>query len=236
MSVSVGVRPVIDRTDVRTAFVEEVIAGDAPRQRAAAAALVSHWRPDRWPAGLQSLNCFISTDGNSLLTYSQWASAAALDEALRREESILRPDWEALGVRPGQPAAYELYRVVRPLKLPDPMPVTGCYPAAVFAMNGHEAAREWIDGLLGSEEETEGEERAYPGALAAHFHVASDGTGVFLLSEWASEPEAAAHITEVIEPLLEHMGQGGPERAPVTASTRGCPRRSGAEEPEMRPA
>ncbi|GHH88072.1 hypothetical protein [Streptomyces capitiformicae] len=198
------VRPVIDRQNVSIVVVEEVVTGDARRQRSAAAAVVAHWESAPWPAGLVSQILFTSTDGDLLLTYAQWSSAEALDEA----GSAPRPDWRALGVEPGAPTAYELYRVVRPTALPDPPPLPQCYPAAVFAMDSHDAARKWIDGLLDNEEQNEGQDRAYPGALAANFHIAADGTGIFLLSEWVSEAEAVAHIEEVIVPLLEYMGQG----------------------------
>jgi hypothetical protein len=203
MPAASGVRPVIDRDDVSVALVEEVAVGDARRQHAAAAAVMAHWESAPWPAGLVSQSLFTSTDGTSLLTYAQWASA----EALERAGGAPRPVWQALGVEPGTPRAYELYRVVRPTVLPDPAPLPQCYPAAVFAMDSHDAARKWIDGLLDNEERNEGQDRAYPGALAANFHIAADGTGIFLLSEWASEAEAVAHIDEVIVPLLEHMGQ-----------------------------
>jgi hypothetical protein len=201
------VRPTIDRADVTTALVEEVVTGDPEQQRAAAAAIVERWRSDEWPEGLVALSLFIGTDGRWLLTYAQWASADALATDLRQPLSTARPNWRALGIEPGAPKAYKLYRRVQPTVLPDPLPLPECFPAAVFAMDSAEAARAWVDGLLGSEEETEGEDRDYPGALAANFHVAADGTGIFLLSEWVSEAEAVDHIEAVIEPLLEHMGQ-----------------------------
>lgn len=204
MPLASDARPVIDRPNVSIAVVEEVVAGDARRQRSAAAAVVAHWESAPWPAGLVSQSLFTSTDGDSLLTYAQWSSAEALEEA----GSATRPDWRALGVEPGAPTAYELYRVVRPTVLPDPPPLPQCYPAAVFAMDSRDAARKWVDGLLDNEEQNEGQDRAYPGALAANFHIAADGTGIFLLSEWVSEAEAVAHIEEVIVPLLEYMGQG----------------------------
>lgn len=200
-------RPTIDRKDVTTALVEEVRTEDAERQQAAAAAILKHWESTEWSEGLVAQSLFTSTDGRSLLTYAQWSSAEALEETLRQPQSAVRFDWHALGIEPGAPKAYELYRAVRPTALPDPLPLAQCFPAAVFAMDSAMAAREWVDGLLDSEEENEGEDRAYPGALAANFHVAADGTGIFLLSEWVSEAEAVAHIKEVIEPLLEYMGQ-----------------------------
>lgn len=208
MSVAAGIRPLFERTDVSSVLVEEVITGDERRQHDAVTALVKHWEAARWPEGLCSLTCFTSSDGNSILTYAQWYTDGALEEYLRHGEGITRPDWAALQVQPGQPAVYRLYRVVRPIELPDPVPVAECFPAATFPMESYDAARKWVDGLLDSEEENEGQERAYPGAIAANFHIAADGTGIFLLSEWASETEAVAHIIAVIEPLLEHMGSG----------------------------
>jgi hypothetical protein len=200
-------RPTIDRGDVTIALVEEVVTDDEERQQAAAAAVLKHWESTEWPEGLVAQSLFTGTDGRWLLTYAQWASAEAREETLRQRHSAVRPDWQALGIEPAVPRAYELYRRVQPTVLPDPLPPAECFPAQVFAMDSAQAARQWIDGLLDSEEETEGKDREYPGALAANFHVAADGTGIFLLSEWASEAEAVAHIEAVIDPLLEYMGQ-----------------------------
>ncbi|HEV8557322.1 MAG TPA: hypothetical protein VGR06_13105 [Actinophytocola sp.] len=204
MPITLDAQPVIARGDVAIALVEEVITVDAERMRAAAAAVVKHWESTEWPAGLVAQSLFTGTDGRSLLTYAQWSSAEALGESLRSPSSV-RPDWRALGFEPGAPQPFELHRRVRPTVLPDPLPPARCFPAAFFAMDSRDAARSWVDGLLDNEEENEGKDRAYPGALAANFHVSDDG--IFLLSEWASEEEAVVHIKEVIEPLLEYMGQ-----------------------------
>ncbi len=196
---------VIERGDVATAVVEIVATADAEHQHSVAPLVIKHWELAEWPAGLVAQTLFTSTDGKTLLIYSQWSAAAEAAQALRRAHGEARPDWQALGIEPGTPKAYQLYRRVRPAALPDPLPAAGCLPAAFFAMDSRDAAQAWVDGLLDKEEQDEGDERAYPGALAANFHVADDG--VFLLSEWASEAEAVAHIKEVIEPLLEYMGQ-----------------------------
>lgn len=201
------VRSAIDRDDVAVALVEEVITDHFQRQQAAAAAVVKHWESTEWPEGLVAQSLFTSTNGKSLLTYAQWSAATALRQSLQQSPNGLRPDWAALGVEPGAPKAYELYRVVRPAVPPDPLPFAQSFPAAVFLMPSQEAARRWVDELLENEEKNEGAARDYPGALAANFHVAADGTGIFLLSEWASEEEVVVHIKEVIEPLLEQMGQ-----------------------------
>jgi hypothetical protein len=219
-------RPVIGRPDATAALVEEVVDGDPEKLRAATAAVLRHWESAAWPAGLLSLSLFTGTDDTSLLVYSQWSADAGHGDDLPAAFDALRPDWRALGYTPGEPRVFELYRRVQPAVLPDPLPPVGCYPAAFFSMNDGQTARAWVDGLLGTEEETIGEDRAYPGASAAHYHVSADDSGIFLLSEWASEAEALVHIKAEIEPLLEYMGQAeaGPGRRytfPATASTAG---------------
>lgn len=197
--------PLIDRSDVTTVIVEIVATTDAEHQHSAAPLVIKHWELAKWPSALLTQTLFISTDGKTLLTYSQWSEITEARQALGDEYGAARPDWESLGIEPGTPKAYELYRRVRPTELPDPPPPARCFPAAFFAMDSRDAAQAWVDGLLDKEEQNEGDERAYPGALAANFHVAADG--VFLLSEWVSEAEAVTHIKEVIEPLLDYMGQ-----------------------------
>jgi hypothetical protein len=201
------VRPAIERPDATIALVEEVSTGDAERQQSAAAEVVKHWESAKWPAGLVAQSLFTSTDGETLLTFAQWSTAEALEKSLKQPQNSARPDWKALGIEPGTPQAVELYRRVQPTVLPDPMPVIQCYPVAFFAMDNAEAARQWVDGLLGKEEEDFDKDRDYPGALAANFHVAADGSGIFLISEWASETDAINHIKAEIMPLLEYMGQ-----------------------------
>ncbi|MCC2280444.1 hypothetical protein LKL35_34290 [Streptomyces sp. ET3-23] len=202
--------PVIDRPDVEAVLVEIVTADGPGLQQDVANAMAAHWKTAEWPRELVSVSCYRSTDGSSVLAYAQWSSRVALQDSLQQEGSISRPTpvWGPGSVRSLGPVPYQLYRVVRGGAIPQPAPVPECFPAAVFPMAGVEAARQWIDGLLAAEEAAEGEERAYPGALAANFHVSQDGSSVLVLSEWASEKEAADHIDEVIEPLLEAAGGG----------------------------
>ncbi|MEX2982689.1 hypothetical protein [Streptomyces sp. C36] len=210
MSIAAGPRPVFERPDVAAVLVAIVPVDGPARQRAAADAVVAHWRAGGWPEGLVSLNCYTSTDGRSLLTYAQWSSEEALRESLRDGTSVSRgkPGWGVLDTAVPEPAVFHLYRVVRPVAAPDPGVVAECFPGAFFTMADGVSAREWTDALLSSEEETEGEERAYPGAIAANFHVGTDDASVLVLSEWVSEEEAVAHIDAVIEPLLAHAGGG----------------------------
>lgn len=183
MPVTPDVRPVLDRPDLVTAVVAELPADPATQQEVADS-IVAGWQHAAWPAGLLARTVFTSTDGTSVITYSQW-SAREVEDA-------------------GTP--YEIYLSVRGGAIPDPPPVTGAYPGAFFPTRDRDAARTWVDDLLAAEVANEGERREYPGALAAHFHIARDGSGVFLLSEWTSEEEAIEHIAEVIEPILVRLG------------------------------
>jgi hypothetical protein len=187
MPVSPAIRPVVDRPDAVTAVVAELPADPATQQEVADS-IVSGWRAAAWPDGLLARTVFTSTDGTRIITYNQW-SARAVEDA-------------------GTP--YEIYFSVRGGAIPDPPPVTGAFPGAFFATPDYEAARKWVDDLLAAEVANEGARREYPGALAAHFHIATDGRGVFLLSEWTSEEEAIEHIADVIEPILVQLGTPDP--------------------------
>lgn len=202
--------PVIDRPDIEVALVEMIGVDGPQRQQAVVDAVVAYWNSTDWPKELESVSCYRSTDGTSVLTYAQWSSRTALEDFQGPEGAAPRPEpgWGVAGARSRGPVPFQLYRVVRGGAITDPAPVPQCFPAATFPMAGGEAARRWIDGLLAAEEEAEGAERAYPGAIAANFHVGVDGGSVLVLSEWASEKEAADHIDEVIEPLLEAAGGG----------------------------
>lgn len=210
MSRTLGTLPEFDLPEVDAVLVEMITTKNSESQQAAVDAIHRHWRSSTWPGELVAVSCFRSTDEKSVLTYAQWTNRAALGDSLRDESGISRPrsGWEIEGATSEGPMRFELYRVVRGGAVNDPELVPECFPAAVFPMAGVQAAKEWIDGLLAAEEEAEGEERDYPGAIAANFHVGLDTGSVLVLSEWASEKEAADHIDEVIEPLLEAAGGG----------------------------
>ncbi|MEW2179676.1 hypothetical protein AB0890_25515 [Streptomyces sp. NPDC005406] len=150
-----------------------------------------------WPEGLLSLTVYTSGDDNSVLTYAQWSAEDRLPS-------------------PGGPAgagavsrAFRHYRAVRGTAVEEPAPVPQSFPAAFFPAESEQAARAWLDGLLAGEERTEGEDRAYPGAIAAHLHIAVDGGQVLSFSEWVAEGPAVEHIEAVWAPVLKEFGGTG---------------------------
>lgn len=168
--------PVIDRPDLKTVLVLTHDVDTAGRQRAMADSLVAAWKRGPWPPDVLSWSCFISTDGASLLSYTQ-SAAAHPHTAL-----------PGLGGAGEQPTVYQLYRS---LTTAGETPVPECLVTALFATDGPRRQREFVDTLLAALPEDEG----HPGAISAHFHLSTDGAHLLNYTEWTSEEahqEAAA--------------------------------------------
>jgi hypothetical protein len=207
MSYSSTLRPVIENPHSDIVLVGTVPAG-SQQQLDVAEAIVGHWESSAWPAELVSLTAYTSSDGESVLTYAQWSSEEALRRSLEEEGGV--SDTTAAGASDvPAPVPFRLYRAVRGSAVADPAPVAESFPVAFFAAENHQAAREWIDGLLEAEEETEGEDRDYPGGISANMHISADGTSILSFSEWVTEAQAVAHIEAVWEPVLKELGGTG---------------------------
>ncbi|MET9458324.1 hypothetical protein ABZY05_25120 [Streptomyces canus] len=148
MSSTPDTRPVISHPEVDSVVVGVVKAGDRERQQEVAGAIVEHWRSVEWPDGLVAVNCFTSTQNDSVLTYEQWESEKALSASLDDE----RHPGRAPGSGATELVPYRLYKVVRGTAVGDPPPPANSFPVAAFPMESHEAARQWIEGLLKAEE------------------------------------------------------------------------------------
>ncbi|MEW2517540.1 hypothetical protein [Actinacidiphila alni] len=210
MSHASTVRPVIEnpRSDI---VLVTTVPTTSERQTATAEAVVAHWQAAQWPPELLSLTAYTSSDGESVLTYGQWASEEALLRALKEEGGIAYagPAVPETAEPAPAPVPYRLYRAVRGNGIPDPAPVAESFPVAFFGAENDRAAREFVDGLFAAEEATEGDDRDYPGGISANMHISVDGTSVLSFSEWVTEANAVAHIEAVWEPLLKHLGGTG---------------------------
>lgn len=208
MEVLYRARPVIGDPAVASVVVAEGYTGPEI-QEAVADAVASAWRSTPWPDELLAADCFVSTDGSSVLAYLQWSSGLGAETAADGPWVTIPALQPLIGrLSLGPAATFRLHRRVHGGSEELSTSKAECFPAATFTMPDAASARAWVDGLLSAEEAAEGENREYPGALAANFHVAQNGT-VFLLSEWTSEHEAVEHITSVIEPLLAATVPGG---------------------------
>ncbi|MER5740045.1 hypothetical protein ABT117_30860 [Streptomyces sp. NPDC002262] len=204
-------RPVLDDPGSAVALVTTVPVDGPGRPRAVAEAVARLGAdPDAWPRGLASFTVYVDETGATVLTYAQWTSEEALAGARKGAGAA----WPAgLGTVPGAgaPAAtpFRHYRTVLGTAPTGPAALPESFPVAFFDTADEAAAREWLDGLLASEESSEGADRAYPGAVAAHLHISVDGTRVLSFSEWLSEEQAVAHIEAVWEPVLKEFGGTG---------------------------
>lgn len=144
---------------------------------------------------------------DTVLIYTQWSSEQDLDlaEAPWPIGIGLGADEGAVGSGEATATPFRHYRTVRGTALTEPAAVPESFPVAFFDTADEDAARTWLDGLLASE----GEDRAYPGAVAAHLHISLDGTKVLSFSEWLTEDQAVAHIEAVWAPVLKEFGDTG---------------------------
>ncbi|MFE5048919.1 hypothetical protein ACFRAI_21585 [Streptomyces sp. NPDC056637] len=205
-------RPVLDSPDSAVALVTTVPAAGPDRQRAVAEAVARHGKDsDAWPQGLTSLTVYLDGQEDTVLIYTQWSSEQDLDlaEAPWPIGVGLGADEEAAGSGGATVTPFRHYRTVRGTALTEPVPVPESFPVAFFDTADEDAARTWLDGLLASEERSEGEDRDYPGAVAAHLHISLDGTKVLSFSEWLTEGQAVAHIEAVWAPVLKQFGGTG---------------------------
>ena len=199
-------RPVIENSHSDVVLVGTVPAGGRD-QFDVARDVVAHWLAGPWPVELLSLTVYTSSDGESVFTYAQWTSEEALRRSLKEQGGI--SDTAAAVPGTPEPVPYRLYRAVRGGGVADPAPVAESFPVAFFASENEQGARDWIDGLLAGEEQSEGDDRDYPGGISANMHISVDGTSILSFSEWVTEAQAVAHIEAVWEPVLKELGGTG---------------------------
>jgi hypothetical protein len=198
--------PRIDDPDVDQSLLSITAVPDRRTQSRAVEAIVAHWQGATWPAGLRSLHLYRSTDGKRVAAYGQCTKEfTAADDAdvLAFPRALADTD-----VRFGPYVPYGLHRAVGGSAAVGDVP--RCFPLVVFDVGDRQKSTDWIDGLLGREEESAGPDRAYPGAVSANFCISADGRYVLIFSEWTTEEHAAHHMKTLIEALLN--------ASPVTSS------------------
>ncbi len=161
-----GNPPDIDRTDVEIVVVDQRVVEAPELQRAAADATLAAWDATPWPDGMISRTCYVSSDGQRVLTYEQWRAGYAA------------------GVVPPRAIAFRLYRSgVR-----DDAPVPGCIVIVEVQTDGPETARRWVDSVFDA---LAAETTLHSGGISGHFHISLDGTRVLNYAEWVDE---ASHV------------------------------------------
>ncbi|MET9916957.1 antibiotic biosynthesis monooxygenase family protein [Streptomyces sp. NPDC006435] len=144
------------------------------------------WRDGPWPAGVLSASCYLSTEGDTVLTYVQCADR----DAHRRFTEALSG--------PAGGGAVE-YRVRASVVARGTAGPPACVVVATFDVDGAERQDKVIDNLLTALDGPAAERP--PGMLSANFHVSADATRVLNYAEWTSDAahqaflDSAAHVT-----------------------------------------
>lgn len=226
--------PDATRADAGLATFGTWHVGTPERQRAAVEAIAATWRRLPWPdPELLGYSVYSSTDGETLLHYAQWTSAAAYEEhvtAGRQAAHLAEVDAVVPGIERAGETPYLLYRsAFTPGARGPQAPVPGCVIAVSIEFEGpdEERLRRWVDGWFrGDESEVDD----FDGLLAAHFHVSTDGTRVLNYAEWVSEQAhidalATLHATHPPEPAAvpANASANAPGNAPTNASANDRP-------------
>jgi heme-degrading monooxygenase HmoA len=181
MSRSSDSPPDVTRLDAGTVLVNRWYVGTPERQHAGADALVAEWERTPWPDGFIAASCLLSTDGDTIVTYSQWTS----DEAHRSfAQSKATPAPTTAGGSILEPAEPVRFRLRRSVVAPGGPQAVGCIVIPTFDVDGPERQRHIIDVVAGP---PDSEPEAVPGLIAAHLHASTDGTRVINYAEWTDE-------------------------------------------------
>jgi deazaflavin-dependent oxidoreductase (nitroreductase family) len=118
-----------------------------------------------WPPNLVSFDAFGSTDGETVLVYTQWQDGEV-----------------DAGVLGGEPVEYRLYRSA----MREDPPTTGCVVVVRVEFDGPDEQRQrrWVDTVFDAlAQETD----PPAGGISGHFHVGTDGIRVLNVAEWTDE-------------------------------------------------
>ncbi|MDQ1652822.1 MAG: hypothetical protein QOI35_2022, partial [Cryptosporangiaceae bacterium] len=165
---------------------------DRRAQRTKADAAMAQWQHLPWPDGCLSIACLLSTEGQLLLFYAQWAS----EQDYRRHALSMRGRREEAQVNGGEPAATALDTTVSRLAGPPSShfgdgPFPGCIALVTIATDGPDCQRQAAESIATFAAES------HPGAVGGHVLFSLNGTRVILYAEWTSEE---AHREAIASP------------------------------------
>jgi heme-degrading monooxygenase HmoA len=178
--------PVINRDDSGVAVLNRWVTATPDEQRSVAEASLAAWANAPWPEGLLAVNCFVSTNGDTVLTYEQWSSeqqlrafdgaaSAAGREGIDREIAADAPSAER-----SEPFVCRLHRS----SIMNARSAPTCVVITTFAFEQAETARAWSDAICHADAT---QPEPTPGSISRHFLLSLDGTQVLNYSEWLDE-------------------------------------------------
>jgi methylaspartate ammonia-lyase len=170
MTASLATLPDVTRPEAGIALVTPLYVGSPARQRAAVKSATLLYEASPLPEGFVSFSAFASTDGENVLTYAQWTS----DDAYR----VQGGGTNRIDTDTAEPVRYRLYRS----RILEPNSVPKTLVAPVFDVDGPGRQRRAADVLLDGPLS-----KPFPGLVACHFHLSTDGTRVLNWAEWVDE-------------------------------------------------
>ncbi|MGW7022513.1 hypothetical protein [Streptomyces decoyicus] len=167
--------PDIRRADATAVFISHWYVPDRERGLRDLRDVVAQWENASWPNEFLSFNCYVSTDDDTVLTYTQCTGSDSYRPFARALEGTAR----------AEPVQYRLHRSV---VLDHAAKPPTCMVTALFDIDGPERQRRIVNSVADSLENARGR---LPGMLSANFHLSTDGTRVLNYAEWTDDQ---AHI------------------------------------------
>lgn len=172
---SPGAPPDLRRADATTVHVATRHVPDPETGHREAAEAAEQWQAAVWPDGLLSVSVYLSTDGATLLSYTQSSGPDGYPQLAAPLKGFA-----------GAPAvAYAPpHRTVQLNSTATP----AAFVVAVFDTDGPDAQRE-VAAAVGDAVRDAPAAR-HPGLISANFHLSADGSRVLNYAEWTTD---AAH-------------------------------------------
>lgn len=174
---TVATAPDLDRPDSQAVFVSHWHVGDRATGRAVLDEITDAWERTPRPKDILSFSCYLSVEGDTVMTYAQCSDASAYRSHIRM-----------LPVQSARSEPTE-YRLCRSVLAGDPGETPGALVTALFDVDGPERQRFIVDTIAARLQAAPRAEHA--GLIASHFHAGVDGTRVTNFAEWTTDE---AHI------------------------------------------
>ncbi len=168
-----SVMPDVTRPDVRAIYLSHWYVPDPDRGRAVLDEIADVWERTPWPVGMLTFSCYLSSGGDTVLTYTQ----CSRDDVYRRFVRSLPV--AAARVEPVE------YRLAGSVLLSPAAGPPAAVVTASFDVDGPERQRFIVDSVSAHLRRAPADE--YAGLIASHFHVSVDGTRVINFAEWISD-------------------------------------------------
>jgi hypothetical protein len=139
----------------------------------------------------------LSSDGETVLSYAQWKTAAAAPELRETFGAAWGPGIDRVvgAAEAAGPRAYRLYGSAVSERVPAP----GCIVVVSMALDrpSKSRQRQWVDAVFDA---MVADTDPSPGRISDHFHLGIDDVHVLVYTEWTSE-EAHVEATGRCGPL-----------------------------------